>query len=218
MIANPVTVMPFPSPRTVFVLLGLSLALSACAPRWEPPPGYRGGILTGSPPPERIVVREGDSVYLIARRFNVPMKAIIEVNRLSPPYILYPGQILRLVRPTVYTVVSGDSLYAISRRYGVDMRGIAQANDISPPYTIFPGQKLLIAGSYTSTMAEAPQPSTAERQTTPSRSSTASAPPSPRQGPSSVEPTASRPPPVAPPPPPSRDQRGKNGGALSRMF
>ncbi|MDG2319506.1 MAG: M23 family metallopeptidase [Rhodospirillaceae bacterium] len=185
---------------SIHVLLALCLCLTlvACAPRWEPPPGYRGGILAGAPPPARVMVRDGDSVYLIARRYNVPMKAIIEVNELRPPYVLQLGQVLRLNRPMVHKVSSGDSLYAISRQYGVDMRAIAQANAIAAPYTIFPGQQLMISGSYTAaatTSLSAPQePQRATGQETAA----------PRIGPSSVAPTAPKPPPVAPPPPPSR--------------
>ncbi len=187
----------------VFALVGILLV--GCAPRWEPPPNYRGGFLIGErPPPRTVTVRRGDSVYLIARRHNVPMKTIIQTNRLSPPYILQPGQVLRLAAPQTYMVSGGDTLYAISRRYGVDMRALAQANGIEPPYTIFPGQRLAVPESYTF----ASWPSQPGRETGPARTlsthETQARRPSPRSGPSSVRPATSTPPPVAPPPPPSR--------------
>lgn len=171
----------------------ICMGLAACAPRWEPPPGYRGGLLLGQGVPETVQVRRGDSVYLIARRYNVPMKSIIERNGLQPPYILYPGQVLMLEPPRLYTVRRGDSLYAISRQYGVDMRALAQKNGLAPPYTIFPGQQLALPGSST-VIASSRAPSTVP----PSSS------PQPRRGPSTTAPVASRPPPVAPPAPPAR--------------
>lgn len=175
-----------------FAVLAVSLILSACAPKWEPPPGYEGGFLIGADAPRQVTVQRGDSVYLIARRYNVPMKAIIQTNRLEPPYVLYPGQVLTLTPPQTYTVERGDSLYKISRKYGVDMRALAQKNSLQEPYTIFPGQKLLVPLAY-ATASAAPPPSASS----PSSSQ-------PRRGPSSTTPVASSPPPVAPPAPPAR--------------
>lgn len=153
-------------------------------------------------PPERVVVRSGDSVYLIARRYNVPMKSIIEANDLQPPYVLYPGQVLRLTRPIIHTVERGDSLYAISRRYGVDMRSIAQANGIEPPFTIFPGQQLVVSGAYTSgTIATAAAPPARDVPVTRTRPEPETLP---EAGPSSARPVASKLPPDVPPPPPAR--------------
>jgi LysM repeat protein len=40
------------------------------------------------------VVRPGDTLYSISRRFGVPTDVIIRQNRLQPPYILYAGQTL----------------------------------------------------------------------------------------------------------------------------
>lgn len=166
---------------------------SACAPSFNPPPGYRGGYLSGDIP-QMVTVHRGDSVYLIARRFGVPMKAIIENNRLSPPYILYPGQVLKLDAPAIHVVQRGDSLYAISRRYGVDMRALAQKNGLRSPYTIFPGQQMRVPGSFvTAATSGTTVPSPRPNQST-----------QPKRGPSSTAPVASAPPPAAPPPPPAR--------------
>ncbi len=168
-----------------------ALVLAACAPKWEPPPGYRGGFLAGADTPRAVTVQSGDSVYTISRRYNVPMKALIEANGLEPPYILYPGQVLKIDPPVVHVVQSGDSLYAISRRYGVDMRSLAQKNNIQSPYTIFPGQQLMVPDTYTTAtaVARAPSrqqpPSTTPQSTRPSSRDTVSAP-------------------VAPPAPPAR--------------
>lgn len=149
----------------------------------------------GADAPRTVTVKSGDSVYLIARRYNVPMKAIIQTNKLEPPYVLYPGQVLTLTPPQAYTVARGDSLYAISRKFGVDMRALAQKNALQPPYTIFPGQKLLVPLAYaTASSGAATAPSTTS-------SSTSS---QPQRGPSSTRPVASAPPPVAPPAPPAR--------------
>lgn len=176
-----------------FVVVVLAVAVSACAPSWDPPEGYKGGFLMGANAPQTVTVQRGDSVYLIARRYNVPMKAIIQTNKLEPPYVLYPGQVLTLTPPQAYTVQRGDSLYAISRKFGVDMRALAQKNALQEPYTIFPGQQLLVPLAYASASTSSPPTSSAPSSSTP-----------PRRGPSSTKPVASAPPPVAPPAPPAR--------------
>lgn len=177
-----------------FVVFVLAFAVSACAPNWDPPEGYKGGFLMGADAPRTVTVKRGDSVYLIARRYNVPMKAIIQTNKLEAPYVLFPGQVLTLTPPQAYTVQRGDSLYAISRKFGVDMRALAQKNTLQAPYTIFPGQKLLVPLAYATASASAPPPA----------SSASNAKTQPRRGPSNTRPVASAPPPVAPPAPPAR--------------
>jgi murein DD-endopeptidase MepM/ murein hydrolase activator NlpD len=91
-------------------------------------------------------VKRGETVYELARRYRVPIRAIIEANDLSPPYTLYVGQELRIPVPRRHVVETGDTVYDISRAYGVDMSQLTRLNDIAPPYTIRPGQVLVIPG------------------------------------------------------------------------
>ncbi|OPL11499.1 MAG: hypothetical protein AVO39_05325 [delta proteobacterium MLS_D] len=46
--------------------------------------------------PETYVVRGGDSPYTIARRFNVSLHSLLEINGLSPDDTIYPGQTIIL--------------------------------------------------------------------------------------------------------------------------
>ena len=66
----------------------------------------------------QVTVREGDNYYLIARRNNVSMRALMDANNARAPYRLKPGDRVQLPRPKSYTVQRGDTLYAISRRQG----------------------------------------------------------------------------------------------------
>ena len=94
-----------------------------------------------------IVVRQGDTVYSLSRRHDVPIRTLIEINGLRAPYVLSVGQ--RLKRPVVSThiVDKGETVYSISRRYGVDMSTLVRQNNIYYPYAIVPGQVLVIPGS-----------------------------------------------------------------------
>ncbi len=89
-------------------------------------------------------VRPGDTVYAVARRFAVPLRAVIDANRLRPPYSLRVGQILRLPNLRRHVVQAGDTVYGVARRYGVDPSQLVRLNAIKRPYAIAPGQHLTL--------------------------------------------------------------------------
>ncbi|KJR45703.1 Membrane-bound lytic murein transglycosylase D precursor [Desulfosporosinus sp. I2] len=47
-----------------------------------------------TPEPEVYVVKKGDTIYKIAKRYGTTMQAIILANNLRNPDLIYPGQIL----------------------------------------------------------------------------------------------------------------------------
>jgi len=61
----------------------------ACCPTPMPCP-----MPTPAPKPKVYVVKKGDSVYKIAKRFGTTMEAIIVANKLHNPSLIYPGQVL----------------------------------------------------------------------------------------------------------------------------
>jgi len=103
-----------------------------------------------------VIVGKGDTVYAISRRHQVSPRAIIEVNSLTPPYRLYPGQRLVLPHARKHVVRRGDTVYGISRRYGVSMYELSRINGLRPPYTILVGQELTLPAGI-----PAPQPAAA---------------------------------------------------------
>ncbi len=90
------------------------------------------------------VVRRGDTVYGIARRFGVPLRSVIDHNGLRPPYPLKIGQRLAVPLPRRHTVAKKETVYGISRRFGVPLRSVIDANRLAPPYALRIGQELLI--------------------------------------------------------------------------
>ena len=95
---------------------------------------------------ELYVVKNGDTVYQIARRYSVPVDDIIFANQLQAPDVLSVGQALIIPnRETRRTVSRGDTLYAIARRYGVSLARLMAANpQITDPNRIYPGQTVII--------------------------------------------------------------------------
>lgn len=90
-------------------------------------------------------VRPGDTLALIAKRWELPAAALAAANRLVPPYLIYPGQQLSIpygLRSV--TVQRGDTVYALSRVFGVSPGAIIEANRLVPPYQLQIGQRLLL--------------------------------------------------------------------------
>jgi len=82
-------------------------------------------------------VRQGESLYSIAKRWELPVAALIAANNLTPPYLLYPGQQLS-VPPGIrrLQVRAGDTVYELSKEYGVPSQLIIETNRLAPPYEL----------------------------------------------------------------------------------
>ncbi len=124
--------------RKFLYILLLALSLSACTNgKW-----LNLGALWGSS--DTVRVAKGDTLYSISRSYGVPLKDLINVNRLNPPYTLYVGQVLRLPVKQYHIVKSGESLYSISRDYNVDITTLSKVNNLQTPYFLTVGQKLVL--------------------------------------------------------------------------
>lgn len=104
------------------------------------------------------VVKPGETLWAIARRYGVSMSAIQEANRLSGTNIV-SGRTLRIPqqagrvtttartgserRVAEHVVKAGETLWSIAREYGASVRAIQNANRIEDN-VIVPGQRLRI--------------------------------------------------------------------------
>lgn len=92
-------------------------------------------------------VKLGDTLYSIARAYNVTVDELKQANNLTNN-ILTIGQVLNI--PTIsdnvdnfYVVKSGDSLYSIARQYNTTVDELKTINNLSTDILSI-GQKLLI--------------------------------------------------------------------------
>lgn len=103
-------------------------------------------------------VRRGDTLSGIAQRYGTTVQSIVNLNNISNPNLIYPGQVFKIetninndqtneMGHIVYTVKRGDNLWNISRRYGVTVQNILDCNTINNPNLIYPGQKIRICVS-----------------------------------------------------------------------
>ena len=104
------------------------------------------------------VVRSGDSLWSVSRRYGVEVADLALWNSMAPEDVLSIGRALvvwsnaaivvpdanQRIRRVVYTVRDGDSLYRISTRFRVSVADLLQWNDLSPERYLQPGQQLIL--------------------------------------------------------------------------
>jgi len=98
-------------------------------------------------------VKRGDSLGKIAKKYNVSVKSIIKANNLKKPYIIRPGQKLKIpVKKTASTskkcvlkhkVKRGESLIKIAKKYRVWVKDIKKLNNLKSD-KLYVGQVLCI--------------------------------------------------------------------------
>ena len=116
------------------------------------------------------IVRDGDTLYSIARQYNTTVTTLVTLNRIANSDVISVGQqitipscgtelaeetgetetagALVVAAPEITHVVQeGEGLFDIALRYGVTVTSIANANGISDINTVFLGQVLIIPAS-----------------------------------------------------------------------
>jgi murein DD-endopeptidase MepM/ murein hydrolase activator NlpD len=136
------------------------------------------------------VVAPGDTLAVVAERTNTPIRSLIDMNGLQPPYGLAPGMRLALKQRSQYVVQQGDTLPDLASRYGVSQSDLVAINNLTPPYTLKAGQTLNLPSQSESSNLPA---MTAAAVPPPTPSGAVSAAPLPPPSPTSAEPTASKP-------------------------
>ena len=98
------------------------------------------------------IVQKGDSLYSIAKRFNVGLSELKEINNLTSNLISV-GQELTIpgVAPsdqtnTTYIVQKGDTLYSIANAYNISLDELVDLNDLINS-DIYAGQELIISST-----------------------------------------------------------------------
>lgn len=124
------------------------------------------------------VVRAGESMSVIAKRYGVSLTKLLAANKLANASLIYVGQRITIPGATsttpstpakpgkpgatkpgtadsVYVVKAGDSMSVIAQRFGVSLTKLLAANKIADASRIYVGQKIVIPGTSTT-----PKPTT----------------------------------------------------------
>ena len=125
------------------------------------PSDYKFALQT---PDIAYVVERGDSLSLIAGRFNTSVSRLVSLNQLASRHRIQIGQRILLPQDDVdpnqlvaaaagiappdglYTVQRGDTVSRIATRYGIEEAELLSENGISNPQLIYPGQQIRLPG------------------------------------------------------------------------
>ena len=92
--------------------------------------------------PKSVVVQKGDTLFSLSKKYEVPLKGIIDKNSLKQPYNLQVGQVLALPVSNKHVVVKGETLYSIAKKYDTDLNRLGKLNNLKAPYALNVGQVL----------------------------------------------------------------------------
>ena len=95
------------------------------------------------------VVKLGDGLRAIGETTGAGSETIARANNLVAPYLLKPGQILRIPAGRYHRIGTGETGIAIARAYGIPWSVIVTANNLSEPFVLRVGQRLLLPGGTT---------------------------------------------------------------------
>lgn len=118
---------------------------------------------------QAVVVRYGDTLYDIAKRHQIPLRSLIDLNDIGPSFEIKTGQVLRVPNPDVHIVARGDNIRNIALVFGVDQSEIVRLNRLQAPYKLTMGQRLqLPALQYEASVSRRPtakHPQTRDQRT-----------------------------------------------------
>src|SRR5262250_2107399 len=160
--------------RCTLLMIVIAASLAGCDTIWNwgsettphhtalaplPPPGSLGRAH-----PDSIVVKPGQTLFDLARLYDIPTRAVIDANDLEPPYHLVAGRTLVLPQVRTHVVHGGDTINGVARTYGVEASTLVATNHLQPPYTIFSGTVLVLppqaasSGGYSASIVATPLP------------------------------------------------------------
>jgi LysM repeat protein len=116
-----------------------------------------GVVIPGTGAVDIYIVKRGDTLSVLAARFNTTVARLLELNPdIKNASLIYQGQRISFpsTRPPqagqTYIVQRGDTLRIIAARYATTVAVLLQLNpDIKDPNRIFTGQKLTLPATVT---------------------------------------------------------------------
>jgi LysM repeat protein len=102
-------------------------------------------------------VRRGDTLFTIAKKYQVHIKDILKLNGMRSNSVIYPGTVLKIPskgyfekakkavdnhKKTVYKVRRDDTLSSIARKFNMSVNDLKRINRLNLKGSIYPGMEL----------------------------------------------------------------------------
>lgn len=101
---------------------------------------------------DKYLVKHGDDLTSIAKKFNTKENIIMDLNNIPFPDMIRAGK--EIIVPIkkeqyfeYYTIKKGDTLYGIAREYNINPDLLAILNGLNSEDYIYPNQEILIPKS-----------------------------------------------------------------------
>lgn len=110
---------------------------------------------------ETYIVKEGDTLSVIAQNFGVNIGTILWANQKTTGQYIRPGDALRIppVSGILLTVKSGDTISSLAKKYGIDGEEIARVNRLDEQKSLAIGTEIILPGAIPLPTAIAKTPS-----------------------------------------------------------
>lgn len=94
------------------------------------------------------IVKRGDSLWAISKRYDIPLNELISINNLSNNNLKIGQELLipkqeEIIDDGYYIVESGDTLWSIAKKYNISVNDLKEVNNLSNNLLSI-GQQLII--------------------------------------------------------------------------
>ncbi len=135
------------------ISIAASLILSACSQPATNARSYQyGGILSAGSSLGLHTMRRGETLWTVAKAYNVDLRDMLDLNSLSAPYRIRVGERIKIPAPANYAVKRTDTLYNVSRMFDTTTTELARLNHIKAPYRLVAGQNLRLPPRHAQSM------------------------------------------------------------------
>ncbi len=96
---------------------------------------------------ENYEVQRGDHIDELARNFSTTRDALLDSNHIRAPYVIRPGQIIKVPVTKAYVARTGDTVAGVARRFSVSPSELAQLNHLEARDVLRAGQQIGLPSS-----------------------------------------------------------------------
>jgi murein DD-endopeptidase MepM/ murein hydrolase activator NlpD len=98
---------------------------------------------------ETYIVKDGDTLGVIAQRYGVNVGTILWANQKTTGQYIRPGDALRIppVSGVLVTIKSGDTISSLAKKYAIDAEEVARVNRLDEQKTLGIGSEIILPGA-----------------------------------------------------------------------
>ena len=98
---------------------------------------------------KRHTVKKGETLWVIAKKYDINIDTLIGANNISNMNQIKPGQVIKIlpVKGILYKIGPGENLSTIAVRFDISILNIVESNNIENPNKVQPGRMLILPGA-----------------------------------------------------------------------